>query len=72
MLNVTFNDICDSTEGCRRTEEEVGPTVGLPRHGQFVGFFNVPVQAPAWNESIAEVEATILTTCPLPAPTVNE
>ena len=32
---------------CRQTKEEVGPTVGLPtqfRH--FVGFFNVPVQAP--------------------------
>ena len=28
---------------CRRTEEEVGPTVGLPRHRHFVGFFNVPV-----------------------------
>ena len=31
---------------CRRTEEEVGPTVGLPRHRHFVVFFNVPVQAP--------------------------
>ena len=31
---------------CRRTEEEVGPTVGLPRHRHFVGFFNMPVQAP--------------------------
>ena len=30
---------------CRRTEE-VGPTVGLPRHRNFVGFFNVPDQAP--------------------------
>ena len=30
---------------CRRTEE-VGPTVGLPRHRHFVGFFNVPVLAP--------------------------
>ena len=29
---------------CRRTEEEVGPTVGLPRHRHFVGFFNVPVE----------------------------
>ena len=25
--------------------EEVEPTVGLPRHRHFVGFFNVPVQA---------------------------
>ena len=24
----------------------VGPTVGLPRHRHFVGFFNVPVLAP--------------------------
>ena len=31
---------------CRRNEEEVGPTVGLPRHRHFVGFFNVPVLAP--------------------------
>ena len=27
---------------CRRTEEGIGPTVGLPRHRHFVGFFNVP------------------------------
>ena len=25
---------------CRRTEEEVVPTVGLPRHRHFAGFFN--------------------------------
>ena len=31
---------------CRRTEEEVEPMVGLPRHRHFVGFFNVPVQTP--------------------------
>ena len=31
---------------CRRTEEEVEPTVGLPRHRYFVAFFNVPVQTP--------------------------
>ena len=31
---------------CRRIEEEVEPTVGLPRHRHFVEFFNVPVQAP--------------------------
>ena len=30
---------------CRRTEE-VGRTVGLPCNKHFVGFFNVPVQAP--------------------------
>ena len=29
---------------CRQTEEEVGPTVGLPRH-RHLGFFNMPVQA---------------------------
>ena len=33
---------------CRRTEEEIGPTVGLPSHRQFVGFFNVPIQVPTW------------------------
>ena len=31
---------------CSRTEEQVGPTVGLPRHRHFIGFFNMPVQAP--------------------------
>ena len=31
---------------CRWTEEEVGPMVNLPLHRHFVGFFNVPVQAP--------------------------
>ena len=31
---------------CRQIEEEVEPTVGLPRHRHFVGFFNVPVQTP--------------------------
>ena len=30
---------------CRQTEE-VGPTVWLPRHRHFVGFSNVPIQAP--------------------------
>ena len=30
----------------RRIEEEVEPTVGIPRHRHFGGFFNVPVQAP--------------------------
>ena len=30
---------------CRRIEE-VEPTVGLPRHRHFLGFFNVPVQTP--------------------------
>ena len=31
---------------CRRSEEQVGPTVRLPRHRHFIGFFTVPVQAP--------------------------
>ena len=31
---------------CRRTEEEDGLTVGLPRHRHFVGFFNMLVKAP--------------------------
>ena len=31
---------------CRRTEEELGPTVGLPRHRLFVGFCKVSVEAP--------------------------
>ena len=31
---------------CRRNEEEVEPTVGLPRHRHFVGFFNVRVKTP--------------------------
>ena len=29
---------------CRRTEKDVGSTVGLPRHRHFVGLFNVPLQ----------------------------
>ena len=31
---------------CRRTEEDVGPTVGLTCHRHFVRFFNVPIKAP--------------------------
>ena len=45
---------------CRRTEEEVEATVsglkknlklrsGSQRHRHFVGFLNVPVQAPTWG-----------------------
>ena len=30
-------------EMCWRTEEEVGPTIGLPHHRHFVGLFNVSV-----------------------------
>ena len=29
-----------------QVDEEVGPTVGLPRHRRFLMFFNAPVQAP--------------------------
>ena len=29
--------------------EEVGPMVELPRHRHFVGFFNLPVQAPFYG-----------------------
>ena len=35
---------------CRRIEE-VEPTVGSHRHIHFVGFFNVPVQAPTRDPS---------------------
>ena len=43
----------------KRTEEDVWPTVGILRHIYFVGFLNVPVQAPArghnaeivWNQN---------------------
>ena len=44
---------------CRRTEEEVGPTVGLPRHRHFVGFFNVPVQAPTRDHPFYTVIPTV-------------
>ena len=42
-INRYFSHICDGTKMFRRTEEGIGPTVGLPRHRHFVGFFNVPV-----------------------------
>ena len=41
---------------CRRTEEKVGRTVGLPCHRHFIEFFNVPVQSPT--------RATLLTITP--------
>ena len=54
LFNVTFNDIsvntCDGTQMCRRTEEEVGPTVRLPRHRHFLGLLNVSIQAPTWGQ----------------------
>ena len=38
---------------CRRTEEEeIGPTVGSQRQRHFVGFFNVPVQAPTRDQPL--------------------
>ena len=43
LIQLYFSYICDGTWICRWTEE-VGPTVGLPRHKHFVGFFNLPVQ----------------------------
>ena len=43
---------------CRRTEEEVVPTVGLPRHRHFVGFFNVPVLAPTRDQPFYTVIPT--------------
>ena len=54
LLNVTINDISViyvTSQMCKRTEEEVGPTVGLsrlglPRHRHFVVFLNTPVRAP--------------------------
>ena len=35
---------------CRWTEEEVKLTVGFTRHRHFVGFFNVPDQAPTRDQ----------------------
>ena len=43
---------------CRRTEEEVVPTVGLPRHRHFAGFFNVPVLAPTRDQPFYTVIPT--------------
>ena len=48
VFYVTCDDISViyvTAQMCRRTEEEVEvvPTVGLPRHRHFAGFFNVPV-----------------------------
>ena len=40
---------------CGRTEEEAKSTVGLQRHRHFVGFFNVPVQAPTRGQSFYKV-----------------
>ena len=37
---------------CRQIEQEVEFTVGLPRHRHIVGFFNVPVPAPATGHPI--------------------
>ena len=48
---------------CRGTEEEVGLTVGLPRHGYFVGFFNVPVQAPTRGHPFYSYSEMSIYTC---------
>ena len=37
---------------CRRTEDEIGPMIGLRRHRHFVGFFNVPGQAPTHSQPL--------------------
>ena len=47
-----FSYTCEGTKICRRTEEEVGRTVGLPRHRHFVGFFNVPVHLRLFREVV--------------------
>ena len=44
LFNVTINDISVIYVTAHRCAG--GPTVGLPRHRHFVGFFNVPVLAP--------------------------
>ena len=43
---------------CRRTEEEVGATVGSQRHKHFPGSLNVPVQAPTRDQSFYTVIPT--------------
>ena len=46
VFYVTCNDISViyvTVQMCRRTEDEVVPTVGLPTPLAFAGFFNVPV-----------------------------
>ena len=58
QLTIFQSYTCDGTYMCRRTEEEVGPTVGLPRHRHFVGFFNVPVLAPTRDQPFYTVIPT--------------
>ena len=54
LFNVTFNDNSVIYEMANRWEgwlrEEVGPMIGLPCHGHFVGFFYVPVPAPTRSQ----------------------
>ena len=61
LFNVTFNDVSViyvTAHTC--IEKEVWPTVGLPRHRHFAGFFNVPVQA--------HTRATLFTVIPRSCP----
>ena len=43
VIYVTYGTYCRCVGGLKK---KVGPTVGLPRHRHFVGFFNVPGQVP--------------------------
>ena len=43
VICVTYGKFCRYAGGLKK---KVGSTVGLPRHRHFVGFFNVPAQAP--------------------------
>ena len=68
LLNFTINDssvlYVTAHIMCKRTEQ-VGPTVGLPRHRHFEGFFNVPVQASTRGEPFYTV---IPRNCPIKTP----
>ena len=50
---------------CRLTEEEIGPTVGLPRHRHLLEFFNVPVKAPTRGQSEKQSHFSRLLRCAL-------
>ena len=55
---------CDGTYMYRWTDEEDGPTVWLPWHRYFAGFFNRPVQAPTWEHPFyGDSEKSPFTTC---------
>ena len=48
-----FSHIWDSTSMCRLTEEVDGPMIGFLCHRHFVGFFIVPIMAPARDHSFS-------------------